>query len=181
MNEEKIQIHDKSFQLFIENDQIQQAVEQLATLINHQYKDKKLHVLIVLNGAFMFASDLMKKLEMACEISFLRIKSYEGMSSSGKMKQILGLEETLEGKHVLVIEDIVDSGRSINYLNETLLKEKPLTLETVTLFFKPNAFQGRITPQYIGFSISDEFIVGYGMDYLEEGRNLKNIYQYKAN
>lgn len=177
----EIQIHDKTFELYISADKIQEAILELSTQINENYKNQKVHFVIVLNGAFMFAADLLKNIHLSCEISFVRIKSYEGMSSAGKVQELVGLTSDIHDKNVLIIEDIVDSGLSINFLNDQLLKEKPLTLESVTLFFKPNAFQGLKTPKYIGFSISNEFIVGYGLDYLEEGRNLKNIYQYKAN
>lgn len=179
--DQQIQIHDKTFELYITEEKIQQSILALAKQINETYKNQKVHFVIVLNGAFMFAADLLKQITLPCEISFVRIKSYQGMKSDGKIQELLGMTEDLSGKNVLIIEDIVDTGLSINFLYDHLLKEKPLTLDSVTLFFKPNAFQGLKTPQFIGFSISNEFIVGYGLDYLEEGRNLKNIYQYKAN
>lgn len=174
-----IQVLDKQFNLFIEAGKIQSRINELAEKINTDYKDQSVTFVVILNGAFMFASDLFKRININCEITFVKIKSYEGMESKGKTSEVLGLTESLCGKNVIVVEDIVDSGLTIETIKKIVLKEECQSVKIATLLFKPTAFKGNEAPQYVGFEIENKFVVGYGLDYDEQGRNLDAIYQLK--
>ena len=127
----------------------------------------------------MFAADLYREITLNSEISFVKLASYEGTSSSGNVKEMIGLNEDIKGRNVVVIEDIVDSGLTIDTLKDQLAKLGPKSIEVCTLLFKPDAFKGKKAPEYVGFSISNQFVVGYGLDYDGLGRNLDAIYQLK--
>ena len=176
-----IQINDKSFDVFIQESEIAAKILEISSTINAEYKDKELVFIAILNGAFMFASDLMKNITIPCEISFVKVSSYEGMSTSGRVDELIGLNTIIENKHVIILEDIVDTGITIDKIRTLLTIENPASLKVCTLLYKPSAFAGKHAPEIVGFSIPNKFVVGYGLDYDEKGRNLKEIYQIKEN
>lgn len=171
-----VQIKDKMFTTYLSSERIQGRIADLASDINRDYAGKKPLLLCVLNGAFMFASDLMKKLTVECEISFVRVKSYEGTQSSGEMKELLGLTESIEDRDVILIEDIVDTGHTLSLLLKDLESKKPASLRTAILLHKPEAVKVPLNLDYVAFDIPNDFIVGYGLDYDGFGRNLNDIY-----
>jgi hypoxanthine phosphoribosyltransferase len=176
-----IQIHDKLFSLFIPSDNILNEVELLAKKLEDDYKGKNPVFLVVLNGAFMFASDLLKFYTDSCDISFTKLSSYTGLSSTGTVNQQMELMIDIKDRHVIIVEDIVDTGLTIASLIENLTKKNPASIEVCSLLFKPEAFKGIDPPKYKGFVIANKFVVGYGLDYDERGRNLKDLYQLKEN
>lgn len=168
-------IKDKTFVPFISHDQLQHRIAELAGQINQDYKDTCPLLVVVLNGAFLFAADLMKNLTIECEITFIRVASYEQTSSTGVVKQILGLKESVANRHLILVEDIVDTGFTIANLRQQLLAQSPASLNVATLLFKPDALKENVELKYIGFSIKNRFVVGYGLDYDGLGRNAKDI------
>lgn len=168
-------IKDKTFVPFIGHDQLQSRITELATQIDQDYKDTCPLLVVVLNGAFLFAADLMKNLTIECEITFIRVASYEQTNSTGVVKQILGLKESVANRHLILIEDIVDTGLTMANLSEQLLAQSPASLVIATLLFKPDAMEKDITLNYVGFEIENRFVVGYGLDYDGLGRNSKDI------
>lgn len=175
-----VQIADKQFEIFITEKEISREVSALAGQIAADYEGKEVLFIALLNGAFMFASDLMKEMPIPVAISFAKLSSYHGgTESSGLVKELIGVNTSLQGKHVVIVEDIVDTGNTIDMLMPSLLKQNPESVKICTLLFKPEAFKGIYSPDYIGFSIPNAFVVGYGLDYNELGRNLKSIYQLK--
>lgn len=173
----KVQIKDKDFKLYIPEDRIKAAIQQVAKQLNSDYKNKSLIFIGVLNGAFMFASDLLKNIDLECEISFVKVNSYKGTTSAGEVHELIGLTTDVKNKHIIILEDIVDTGLTLNKLYSMIEMHDPKSLEVATLLFKPTAYKGNKDPKYIGLKIENKFIVGYGMDYLEEGRNTRDIYQ----
>lgn len=176
-----VKLHDKSFRPYICQKQIQQQVERLATEVYHDLKNERPIFVAFLNGAFMFAADFMKAYKGECEISFVRLASYEGMKSSGNVKQITGLSTSVKGRNVVVLEDIVDTGNTLQEIFSIFEQQEVKSLRVVTLFFKPEAYKKNFPIHHIGFSIPNQFIVGYGLDYDEIGRNLPQIYQLNTN
>jgi hypoxanthine phosphoribosyltransferase len=175
-----LQLNDKTFEIFIQKEKIQAEIASLAARLEQDYAGKEIVFIAVLNGAFMFAADLMKSFRAPCEITFVKMSSYKGMHSSGRVDEVIGLTTSVKDKHVVILEDIVDTGITMEKLFTLLSVEKPASLEIATLLFKPEAFKGTHTPTYIGFSIPDKFVVGYGLDYDELGRNTEDIYQLKG-
>jgi hypoxanthine phosphoribosyltransferase len=174
-----ISLLDKTFTPYLSSESIRNRIHALATQLNADYKGESVVFIGVLNGAFMFASDLMKGLDLNLEISFVKVSSYSGTQSSGIVKELIGLNNSINDKHVIVIEDIVDTGRTADKLFELLHEKTPRSIEMCTLLFKPNAFEGKMVPKYVGFKIPNKFVVGFGLDYDEVGRNLNEIYQLK--
>lgn len=172
-------IKDKKFEPFIEKEQIEKAINSLAERIDQEYQGKELFFLAVLNGAFMFASDLLKKIKSPSEISFVKVASYQGTSSSGSVHELIGLVSDLKDKHVIILEDIVDTGLTLDKIYSMIDHDHPASLEVSSLLFKPSAFKGTHPPKYVGIEIPDEFVVGYGLDYLGYGRNTDSIYKLK--
>lgn len=172
-----IQIHDKSFEIFIQADEIQAKIKHLAKQVNENYAGKDLIFVAVLNGSFMFAGDLMKHISIPCEISFVKVSSYRGTNSTGRVDELIGLNTDLRNKEVIILEDIVDTGITIDKICTLLRANKPESLNIMTLLYKPDAFKGKNFPHYVGFTIPNHFVVGYGLDYLQHGRNLQAIYQ----
>ncbi|MBD2699642.1 hypoxanthine phosphoribosyltransferase [Spirosoma sp. BT702] len=170
-----ITVNNKTFVPFIEAEAIQTRIQELAEQINQEYADKKPLLVVVLNGAFLFAADLMKHLTIPCEITFLRVSSYQGTESTGQLKQILGLSQSVEGRDLIVVEDIVDTGRTLFDLCDQLQQQGPASLTIATLLFKPEALQKPLDLHYVGFSIENRFVLGYGLDYDGLGRNTPNI------
>ena len=172
-----IRLHDKTFRRSISCEQLQKAIAEVAARINSDYREKRTPLFVgVLNGSFMFMSDLIKKIEFNNELSFVKLASYEGTCSSGCVKSLIGLNGSIEGRHVIVVEDIVDTGESIEYMICDLKAQKPASLEVCTLFFKPGSYRKQIPIKYRAMEIGNEFIVGYGLDYDQLGRSLKDIY-----
>jgi hypoxanthine phosphoribosyltransferase len=175
----QVEIEDIIFEKAISASEIKEVVSRCAKQIIDDYKDKEITFLVVLNGAFVFAADLLREFDSSCLVYFIKVSSYQGMESTNQV-QISGLPScVLEGKDVVIIEDIVDSGLTMQKLLERLQKENPASLEVCTLFFKPENFKGDYNIKYIGKSIENDFIVGYGLDFNDKGRNLANVYQRK--
>ncbi len=173
----RIRVKDKYFALSVPEEEVIDAIDKMAISMNHDLKDRSPLFICVLNGAFMFASDLLKRLDFPCEITFVRLKSYEGTSSKGSVKEVQGLIEDIENKNVVILEDIIDTGHTIENLRDFLLSKKPKSVQIATLLFKPGALVREVKPDYTGLEISNDFIVGYGLDYNGLGRNLRNIYK----
>ena len=168
-------IRDKTFVPFITAEAIQSRIKELAEQMNQAYADKNPLMVIILNGAFLFAADLAKHLTIACEITFLRVSSYQGTSSTGQLKEILGLTESVTGRDLIVVEDIVDTGRTLHDICAQLWAQEPASLAIATLLFKPEALQQPLDLQYVGFEIENRFVLGYGLDYDGLGRNTPDI------
>ena len=171
-----VTLHDKTFRPFISASEIETAIEKLANEIQKDYQNLSPIFIGILNGSFLFTADLVRKFEGDCEVTFLRMASYEGTNTTGKVNTVLGLKETLKDRHVIIIEDIVDTGNTIEKLVEELNKEKPASLKIATLLYKPKAYQKNIPINYVAITVGNEFLVGYGLDYDGLGRNLKDIY-----
>ena len=171
-----VKIKDKEFQLSITNDEIQTAIQRIANKINEELHDESPIFLGVLNGCFMFMSDLLKKIEIPCEVSFIKLSSYAGTSTTGSVKQILGLNNSIEGRTIVILEDIVDTGITMEHLLKSLEEYKPKCIKIATCLQKPDALQRDIKTDYVAINIPNEFIVGYGLDYDGFGRNLNEIY-----
>ena len=174
-----IEVLDKSFEIFIKREEIGQKVSSIAQRINADYEGKEIIFIAVLNGAFMFASDLLKNIHVPCEISFVKMSSYQGTQTTGVVDELIGLNTDVEGKEVIIIEDIVDTGHTIDKINTLLKGKNPNSIETCTLLYKPDAFKGISKPNYVGFDIPNAFVVGYGLDYDQKGRNLDALYQIR--
>lgn len=174
-----IRILDKSFDVFIEEDELQAEICSLAEQINKDFEGQVVLFIAVLNGAFMFAADLMKSISLECEISFVKMSSYKGVQSTGEVNELIGLNADLKGKKVILLEDIVDTGLTMDKILSLVESHEPSSVKICTLLYKPTAFKGKNEPHYVGFSIPDAFVVGYGLDYNERGRNLGSVYQIK--
>lgn len=172
-----IQVKDKSFVRYIDRDKIWQRVSELSKEIEKDYADKNPLLLCVLNGSFMFAADLFHTIDIPIEASFVKLKSYEGTSSSGNVTVALGLQDKVKDRHVLIVEDIVDTGRTLHDFLPQLQSEQPASVKIVSFLSKPSARKFQIDIQYVGFEIPDKFVVGYGLDYDGQGRNLTHLYQ----
>lgn len=175
-----IQINDKSFEVFIRENELQEKIKTLAARINEEYQGKEVIFIAILNGAFMFAADLLKSITLPCEISFVKVSSYHGgMSTTGRVDELIGLNASIENKEVIILEDIVDTGITIDKIITLLKAESPASVKVCTLLYKPDAFKGKKAPELVGITIPNKFVVGYGLDYDEKGRNLREIYQLK--
>jgi hypoxanthine phosphoribosyltransferase len=172
----KVTLHDKTFVLSIPYTDIQHAVRKVATQINKDMAGETPIFVGLLNGAFMFAADLLKLVEIPAEVSFIKYSSYLGTQSQGKVSELIGLNTNLKGRTVIILEDIIDTGTTVAKLLKDLQPKELKQVKIATLLFKPEAFKGNYAIDYIGFSIPNDFIVGYGLDYDELGRNLKDIY-----
>ncbi len=174
-----IAIKDKQFELFIEQEVIELAIKRIAQQINADLKDKNPIFLAVLNGSFMFAGELMKEVTIPSEITFVRLASYRGTTTTENVQEVLGLNEGIEGRDVVIVEDIVDSGHTMTSLLKELGNHKPASIKIATLLFKPAALVKKLDLDYVALEIPNDFIVGYGLDYDGYGRNLKDIYKIK--
>ena len=174
---DKIKVHDKTFRPFITHDKIQESIRNLAEKINAEYRGKELPLFVsVLNGSFMFTSDLMKHIDFSCEITFVKVSSYSGTSSTGSIKQVLGLGIPVKGRNVIIVEDIVDTGNTIVDLHKMLSNEGASDIKICTLLLKPEAYTKDLTINFVAMEIPNDFVVGYGLDYNELGRQYKDIY-----
>jgi hypoxanthine phosphoribosyltransferase len=174
-----IQLHDKTFVPFISAQEIDFAIEQIARMVENDFVGETPVFIGVLNGSFMVVSDFMKHYKGACELSFVKMASYEGTSSTNEVKQLIGINQNLEGRSVVLIEDIIDTGNTLTELKTMLKAQNVKHLKIATLFFKPEAYKKDVKIDYIGIRIPNKFIVGYGLDYNELGRNLPEVYQLR--
>ncbi len=177
MEKNIIQLHDKKFESYITFEQIDRAVQQIAERMNEELKEKDPLFIPVLNGAFMFAGDLFKKLNFPCEISFVKFSSYVGTTSTEEVKQLLGFDANVKGRTVVILEDIIDTGLTIQKIIEQLKHKKAREVIIATLLLKPKAFTRSYKVDYVGMEIPNDFIVGYGLDYNQYGRNYSDIYK----
>lgn len=171
-----VRIHDKIFKPYISQDRLQQRVSELGAEISRDYGDKNPLILAILNGCFVFAADIFRALTIDAEISFLKVKSYIGTQSGEKIVQAIGLQESLKDRHVLILDDILDTGRTMEHLLPDLKKQEPASIRFVMLLNKAEARIADIQPDYSGFEIPNAFVVGYGLDYDGLGRNLPEIF-----
>lgn len=172
-----IKVHDKSFGVYLSANEIQTKVTEIASAINRDYAGKRPLFIAILNGSFMFAADLFKQLTIDAEISFIKLASYKGVKSTGNVITAIGLDQELFGRDVIIVEDIVDTGKTLNEFLPKLMHHQPASLKIAALLHKPEAMKFPLTIDYLGFSIPNKFVVGYGLDYDGLGRNLKEIYQ----
>jgi len=176
---DEVTISDKTFSVYITADQIQNRVKEIAAVLNDSHAGKLPLFLAILNGSFIFATDLLKNITIDCEISFVKLASYTGTSSSGEITTLIGLSESLKGKDIVILEDIVDTGRTMKTLLGILNDHSPENITIVTLLYKKEALIENIKPDHVGFEVPDKFLVGYRLDYYSIGRNLENIYVLK--
>ncbi|HVT84392.1 MAG TPA: hypoxanthine phosphoribosyltransferase [Chitinophagaceae bacterium] len=175
-----IKVHDKEFETYLSSESIKQRVKEMADAINKDYSGKRPLFIAILNGSFMFAADLFRYLSIEAELCFIKLASYKGMKSSGKVVTSIGLEEDIFGKDVVIVEDIVDTGKTLHGFLPKLLHQQPNSLKIATLLHKPDATEYPLRLDYVGFAIPNKFVVGYGLDYDGLGRNFKEIYQLKS-
>ena len=171
-----VQLHDLIFKPFISSQTIQHRIKELAEQMNRELKHENPIFIGILNGVFMFAGDLIKELDIPCEITFVKLASYNGTHSDGLVRTDIGLHKEITGRNVIILEDIIDSGKTIVELLHQLKAHKPDTIRIATLLFKPDSLEHDIHIDYIGFKVPDDFLVGYGLDYDGLGRNLKDIH-----
>ncbi|MBO4826424.1 MAG: hypoxanthine phosphoribosyltransferase [Prevotella sp.] len=171
-----IKVKDKTFRTSIPEAEILKHVKEVAARINKDMDGKNPLFLAVLNGAFVFAADLMREITIPCEISFVKLASYMGTVSTGKITEVIGINEDLAGRHVVIVEDIVDTGLTMQRMIETLSLRHPASISICTLLLKPDKLQVDIDPEYVAMRIPNEFILGYGLDYDQQARNLRDIY-----
>jgi hypoxanthine phosphoribosyltransferase len=173
----KIKVHDKEFVPYLTSKEIEEQVARVAGEINRDYKDKKPLFIAILNGAFIFAADLFKQIDIEAEIAFIKLASYKGVKSSGKVITAIGLDADLYGRDVIIVEDIVDTGKTLSQFLPQLDHQHPASLKIAALLHKPEAMMHPIKIDYLGFTIPNKFVLGYGLDYDGLGRNIKEIYQ----
>jgi hypoxanthine phosphoribosyltransferase len=174
-----IKVKDLQFEPFISQHLINARVIELANRLTIDYYDKNPLFLSVLNGSFMFTADLMKHFLSPCQVSFIKLASYSGLKSTENVKELIGINENIEGKHIVIIEDIIDTGLTLKNILLQLKNQKPASIKIMTLLFKPEAFKETFEIDYVGFEIENKFVVGYGLDYDGYGRNLDQIYVVK--
>ena len=173
---DRIKVHDKFFKVFITEEMIASRIDELSKQINNDLAGKDLLFIGVLNGSFLFAADLFRRIDMDARISFLKLSSYEGIKSTGFVRRLIGLNESVKGKTVVVIEDIVDTGKTLEGIISDLRDKEIEEIRVATLLLKPEAYKGDYKVDYVGFEIPNNFVVGYGLDYDGLGRNLRSIY-----
>lgn len=171
-----IKIHDKKFRISYPEAEILKHVKAVADRINKDMKDKNPLFLAVLNGSFVFAADLMRMITVPCEISFVKLASYQGTMSTGKIKEVIGINENLSGRTVIILEDIVESGLTMKRMIDSLGTRNPESIHICTLLLKPEKLTVDLNIEYAAMEIPNDFIVGYGLDYNQQGRNLRDIY-----
>ena len=172
-----VKVLDKEFGLYIPQEKIENSIQNVADQINRDLEGMNPMFLVVLNGAFMFASELFKRITIPCEISFVKLTSYSGTKTTNVIRELIGLDHPLDGRHVVIVEDIVETGHTMRYTIKKLRDLKAADVRVATLFFKPDQFQYDFPIDYKGMDIGNDFIVGYGLDYDQQGRNLPDIYK----
>jgi hypoxanthine phosphoribosyltransferase len=173
----QIQVFDKTFEPYITATQINEQIKKIAAQLNIDYAGKRPLFIAILNGSFMFASDLFKELTIDAEICFIKLASYKGTKSTGNVITSIGLDIPLTDRHVIIVEDIVDTGKTLHAFLPQLINQQPVTLKIASLLHKPEALQFPVTIDYLGFEVPNKFLLGYGLDYDGLGRNLKEIYR----
>ena len=171
-----VKIKDKTFETSISAEEIAKRVKELGQQLSKDFEGKNPLFLAVLNGSFIFAADLMREITIPCEISFVKLASYQGTTSTGKIQEVIGINEDLSGRTIVIVEDIVESGQTMKQMVESLGTRNPESVHICTLFFKPDKLKEELTLDYVAFRIPDDFIVGYGLDYDGLGRELKDVY-----
>lgn len=173
-----VRLHDKTFRILYHHKQVTAAIAGVAGKLNEDYAGRETPLLVgVLNGAFMFLSELAQCLDFPCEIAFVKVASYAGLASTGEVSQTLGLEERARGRHIILVEDIVDTGRSIEHLLNSISEYEPASVAVATLLLKPDVYRGAHRIDYCALEVPDRFVVGFGLDYNQLGRNLRHIYE----
>jgi len=176
--ETNVTVHQKEFELLLEEETIAKRIRLLAIQLNVDFENRNPVFIGVLNGSFLFLADLMKEIDLPCETEFIKIASYHGTSSSGAVKDALGMPNNLKDRDVIIVEDIIDSGLTMKYILSKVHEQQPASVSVCTLLFKPDALKEEIPElTYVGFEIPNEFVVGYGLDYDGLGRNLNHIYR----
>ena len=172
-----IQVKDRVFDVFLKEEDIQKEIKRVASEINRDYKDKEPLFLCVLNGSFMFAADLLKDVNVPCNVSFVKVASYQGTDTTGKVKELMGLQESVEGRHVIIVDDIVDTGYTMRDVLDSLAEKNAASVNVCALLCKPDKLKVDINLKYLAMNIPNGFIVGYGLDYDGFGRNSRDIYK----
>jgi len=172
-----MRVKDLDFDIYLTQDVIQQELARLATALNQDFADKDPIFVAVLNGAFIFMADLARQITIPSEVTFVKVKSYDQLESTGEHRKFIGLETSIRNRHVIIVEDIVDSGNTIKFLLEQFEQHSPLSISIAALLYKPQALRHSLDLNYIGFRIPNDFVVGYGLDYDGYGRNLPDIYK----
>ncbi|MCP4121504.1 MAG: hypoxanthine phosphoribosyltransferase [Bacteroidetes bacterium] len=174
-----VKANDLTFYPYLDEKTIQKRILELGKEIFSKYKDRSPIFIGILNGAFIFTADLVRACDLSCEITFTKLSSYSGTQSTGTVSTLIGLDSSLEGRHIIVVEDIIDSGRTMHHFVKELKSYKPASIALASLLYKPEAMQYDMHIDYVGFEIPDKFVIGYGLDYDGIGRNLASIYQRK--
>ena len=172
-----IRVKDREFEVFLKEEDIQKEIKRVASEINRDYKDKEPLFLCILNGSFMFAADLLKDVNVPCNVSFVKVASYQGTNTTGKVKELMGLQENVEGRHVIIVEDIVDTGYTMRDVLDSLAEKNAASVNVCALLCKPDKLKVDINLKYLAMNIPNGFIVGYGLDYDGFGRNSRDIYK----
>lgn len=172
-----VKLHDKEFEPFISEEELARAIDRVAAELETACGGQRPLFIGVLNGAFFFAAELFRRISMECEITFVKVASYHGTRSTGKVSQLIGLSERIEGRHVVIVEDIVDTGHTIRHIMDTLRERQPASVRVATLLFKPDAYGQDIPIDHVAMRIPNDFVVGSGLDHDGLGRNLKGIYR----
>jgi hypoxanthine phosphoribosyltransferase len=172
-----VKLKDKHFKRFLPSDDIERAVNFIGDKMNSDFAGKKPLFISVLNGSFLFAADLMKTLTIDCEITFVKLASYQGTQTTGKVRTLIGFDEEITNRTVVILEDIVDTGNTLEVLVARLKELNPLEIKVAALLYKPEAYTKDIPVDYVGFKVGNDFLVGYGLDYDGLGRNLRDIYK----
>lgn len=174
---DRIQLHDLAFVPLFTEQQVQERVQVLGAALTQEYQGKQPLFISILSGAFVFAADLMRAFPDTCDVGFVKLSSYSGTQSTGTVQTVMGLEKDLKDRHIIVVEDIVDSGRTLHFFINHLREQGPASVCTVAFLRKPEAIEFPVQVDHVGFDIEDKFVVGYGLDYEGLGRNLPGIYQ----
>jgi len=172
-----ITLKDQTFGVYLKESEVKKRIHQLGEQITRDFQNKEVVLLGVLNGSFIFMADLCREIKLPLTSTFVKLSSYQGTATTGQVRSILGLDIDIKGKHVIIVEDIVDTGISMEYLVKTISSHHPESVAIATLLFKPEAFQFKYAIDYVGFEIPNKFVLGYGLDYDGLGRNLPDIYQ----
>ncbi len=173
----RVRLHEHEFEQFISENEVNAAVARVAEELNAQYAGQRPLFVGVLNGAFVFATELLKRLSIECEITFVKVASYHGTSSSGKVTDLIGFNERIEGRHIVILEDIVDTGSTIVHILDLLRDRHPASVRIATLLFKPDAYKQQVPIDHVAIRIPNAFVVGSGLDHNGLGRNLTGIYR----
>ena len=172
-----VQVNDKSFEILINEEDLKSRIKEMGEELSNSYKDKDPLFIAILNGSFVFAADLYREINISSEITFIKLSSYNNLQSTGKIRELIGLQKNIFKRNIVLIDDIIDSGTTMVWLIDHLNELGPSSIELVSLLVKPDAISKKLKPGYTGFEIENKFVVGYGLDYDGYGRNLKDIYQ----